>query len=65
MIMSRLLLLNAILALVSFTLAGPFDAALRSRQSTGGSSSNLTVDLGYEIYQGYLNSTSGLNIWKG
>jgi len=25
----------------------------------------LTVDLGYGIYQGYNNATSGLNIWKG
>jgi len=25
----------------------------------------LTVDLGYGLYQGYNNATSGLNIWKG
>lgn len=28
-------------------------------------SSSLQVDLGYEIYQGYANATSNLNIWKG
>lgn len=27
--------------------------------------STTQVDLGYEVYQGYTNSTSGLNIWKG
>ena len=27
--------------------------------------SGLTVDLGYGLYQGYNNVTSGLNIWKG
>ena len=31
----------------------------------GGPGSGLTVDLGYGVYQGYKNSTSGLNIWKG
>lgn len=36
------------------------------RQSSNSSdSSNLQVDLGYEIYQGYNNATSKLDIWKG
>jgi hypothetical protein len=26
---------------------------------------DLTVDLGYGLFQGYNNATSGLNIWKG
>lgn len=26
---------------------------------------NVTVDLDYAVYQGYTNTTSGLNIWKG
>lgn len=29
------------------------------------SSDHLVVDLGYEIYKGYHNQTSKLNIWKG
>ena len=41
----------------------PYANALRARQSGG--SSSLRVDLGYEIYDGMLNSTSGLNIWRG
>ncbi|KAJ9603643.1 hypothetical protein H2200_011829 [Cladophialophora chaetospira] len=42
----------------------PYANALRARQS-GGQGSPLQVDLGYEIYQGFTNSTSGLNIWRG
>ncbi len=26
---------------------------------------DLAIDLGYGIYEGYYNATSGLNIWKG
>ncbi|KAH8892416.1 alpha/beta-hydrolase [Thozetella sp. PMI_491] len=26
---------------------------------------NLTIDLGYGIYRGYHNDTTGLNVWKG
>jgi len=26
---------------------------------------NLTVDLGYGVYRGYQNGTTGLNVWKG
>lgn len=29
------------------------------------SSGPLVVDLGYEIYEGYHNQSTGLNIWKG
>ena len=43
----------------------PQPFAVHARQDSGTSSSNLTIDLGYEIYEGYLNDTSGLNIWKG
>ena len=42
----------------------PYANALRARQS-GGSASSLHVDLGYAVYQGNTNSTSGLNIWRG
>lgn len=43
----------------------PFAAALQARQNGGSTASPLRVDLGYEIYDGYLNSTSGLNTWRG
>ncbi len=43
----------------------PFATSLHARQDADTSSSNLTIDLGYEIYEGYLNETSGLNTWKG
>lgn len=36
-----------------------------ARQAQAQNSSALQVDLGYEVYQGYQNSTSELNIWKG
>ena len=40
--------------------------SLRARQAGIGAFSNGTqVDLGYEVYQGYNNATSGLNIWAG
>jgi carboxylesterase type B len=42
----------------------PFDSLYNKRQVSTNSSS-LQVDLGYTIYEGYSNSTSGLNIWKG
>ena len=45
----------------------PFRKSLATRQSAVNSSGNgsLQVDLGYAVYEGYTNSTSGLNIWKG
>ena len=44
---------------------GNFDAALRARQAGHSSASPLQVDLGYEIYEGYTNASSGLNVWQG
>ncbi|KAI9759113.1 MAG: hypothetical protein M4579_002560 [Chaenotheca gracillima] len=41
----------------------PYGSALNRRQSDGGS--NLTVDLGYEVYEGTYNSTTGLNSFLG
>jgi hypothetical protein len=38
--------------------------ALAPRQS-GSSSNSTTVDLGYSVYQGFFNSTTGLNVWQG
>ena len=43
----------------------PFDSTLSRRQNQDVSSDNLTVDLGYEVYQGYFDSSVGLNSWKG
>ncbi|KAI1619145.1 carboxylesterase type B [Exophiala viscosa] len=43
----------------------PYAAAIQARQLAANSSSSLQVDLGYEVYQGTFNSTSGLNLWKG
>ncbi len=43
----------------------PYAAALQARQAGGNFSSALQVDLGYEVYQGVFNSTSGINVWKG
>ncbi|EXJ66348.1 carboxylesterase 2 [Cladophialophora psammophila CBS 110553] len=43
----------------------PYPPVLRSRQASSGNSSSLQVDLGYEVYEGYTNSTTGLNVWKG
>lgn len=36
-----------------------------ARQAKRQNADSLQVDLGYEIYQGYHNDTSDLNIWKG
>ena len=41
----------------------PFREVLRSRQST--TSNDLEVDLGYEIYQGSSNASTGINSWRG
>jgi hypothetical protein len=43
----------------------PFAEALSKRWGTGGSTNNLTVDLGYEIYVGTNNATTGINTFKG
>ncbi|KIW19797.1 hypothetical protein PV08_00372 [Exophiala spinifera] len=45
--------------------AKPYAHALQVRQIGGNSSSSLQVDIGYGIYEGVQNSTSGLNVWKG
>jgi hypothetical protein len=48
----------------AFPQSQPFRHALRERQDSG-SSDALTVDLGYGVYQGYSNSTTGINTWRG
>lgn len=35
------------------------------KQNSSSNSSALRVDLGYEIYDGYVDSQTGLNTWKG
>lgn len=46
--------------------ARPFDSFLSTRQLPQQNSPNgLTVDLGYEQYQGVANQSTGLNTWKG
>jgi hypothetical protein len=37
--------------------------ALGKRQSTN--SNAIEVDLGYEVYQGSTNITTGINTWRG
>ncbi|TKA77913.1 hypothetical protein B0A49_04304 [Cryomyces minteri] len=41
----------------------PFEELLNKRQSNG--ATGLQVDLGYQVYQGVANSTTGLNTFKG
>ena len=44
----------------------PFPPVLQARQvATGSSNASLQVDLGYAAYEGYTNSTTGLNTWLG
>jgi carboxylesterase type B len=42
----------------------PFDGVLQKREADS-TNSSLQVDLGYSIYEGVANTTSGINIWKG
>lgn len=41
----------------------PF-SAFNAGQVTAGST-GLQVDLGYSVYEGYNNATTGLNVWRG
>lgn len=41
----------------------PFDQLKEKRQAT--TNSTLQVDLGYEVYQGVSNQSTGLSTWKG
>ena len=43
----------------------PFKSIARQANARRQDSNDLQVDLGYEIYQGYHNDTSDLDIWKG
>lgn len=60
---------------VSSTLAAPpsphsdpfksYARQANAKRQSSGNSSAPEVDLGYEVYQGYHNATSDLNIYKG
>jgi hypothetical protein len=61
-----------LLAFASFVTAAPplphskpFAQAYSKRQANGTSGGTLQVDLGYEVYEGFHNSTSDINYWKG
>ncbi|KXT02674.1 hypothetical protein AC578_1170 [Pseudocercospora eumusae] len=69
------MLLFVLLVLASFVAAKPtqynsrpYHHFLQTRQEYGTQSNNasaIEIDLGYSIYRGISNSTSGLNIYKG
>lgn len=39
--------------------------AVKTKRQEQRTSPPLRVDLGYQLYQGFHNTTSGLNIWEG
>jgi len=45
--------------------AKPFADALSIISERAVTSLNLTVDLGYGLYNGYHNTSANLNIWRG
>jgi hypothetical protein len=65
--MTPLRLLTFVLAwgslIVAFTQSRPFKHALLARQDSD--TDALTVDLGYGVYQGYFNTSTNINTWKG
>jgi hypothetical protein len=62
--------LNIVAALlaVPLVLASPFGRpfdAVKRQANTNGTTNSLQVDLGYATYEGYSNSSTGLNVFKG
>ncbi len=55
---------GTVLAAPQYNAPKPFASASQKRNLIY-SPTNLTVDLGYEIYQGVANTTTKLNTWKG
>jgi hypothetical protein len=47
----------------AFPQSQPFKHAVRARQDSGNDA--LTIDLGYGVYRGYANASTGLNTWRG
>lgn len=62
-VVNALLLATVLQADASVIGGKPFERVLASRQS--GTSSATRVDLGYEVYEGVANATTGLNVFKG
>ncbi|KAI9817429.1 MAG: hypothetical protein M1827_001038 [Pycnora praestabilis] len=60
-----LVTLACVTAKPTFGITKPFDSFISHRQVAKNISSSLTVDLGYDVYEGYANTTSGLDIWRG
>lgn len=48
---------------IMFALAAASATAVR--QETTNPKASLSVDLGYSVYRGVKNTTSGINSWKG
>lgn len=44
---------------------GAFESLKTKRQRVVAANQSLLVDLGYEIYQGYYNESTGLDTWRG
>lgn len=63
--------LLAVLATVSAITASPYERsgaftkAKRRRELEPYTSNGLTVDLGYEVYEGYNDENTGLDTWLG
>lgn len=55
---------GTVFAASQYLAPNPF-ASAREKRNLIYSPTNLTVDLGYEIYQGVANTTTKLNTWKG
>lgn len=60
---SPLLISSCLLSLVSAAAIRSKDAQLQHRRTTA--EGNPVVDLGYEVYEGFYNQTSDLNVFKG
>jgi hypothetical protein len=43
----------------------PYEAVLHARRNKVTSASSLQVDLGYEVYEGYVDNGTGLSNWNG
>ena len=54
---------SSLVAGAAVPLSQPFEHVKEKRQAQN--DNGLQVDLGYEVYNGYTNQTTGLNIWRG
>jgi hypothetical protein len=64
-----LTLLLSLAALAAATPAAynsrPYSHIVKRQAGYGNNNTDLQVDLGYSVYQGYRNATAGLDIYKG